>query len=434
VHPRFVSAICSSRFFLLFLLLYSLYSCSRSSFFPRRHSRSHTYPACTSCTDLVATTQWAVPRTAMHQQDLERQKSIGESRGFSFDRFDESLGLLQERESCPGGLLSSLIPPLNLGRVEGRAADDAKELCGELVFSWWEKNILVLQGSTMPMYWYIRKERYNTNARSCYLARTDLIEARDDGLRPALACIHREREGSIDGRGDSVYVVTAKHSESPSFTCYDHDRCREECRDALGGGLNLDQTNELLRRWVRAVVRERNGGPNRGLNEDTVLQNYVEPRADLYENDPGGGFPRSTHMMYARPLGNAANVEAPGTYWTRARVNTTMYEALSRLGLIEAAKGGGAGGGGLLVAESAAEATTSCPDGTWCNDRDAQGKLSIRRFCAQPFICPVRTHHTRYHIPPRPKSQGGARRGVGVGVMAAAVVVMSYLSGGLAED
>ena len=129
-------------------------------------------------------------------------------------------------------------------------------------------------------------------------------------------------------------------------------------------------------------------------------------------------------MIYARQPSRSGLSDLPGTYQTRARVNMTMHAALSRVGLIDAA----GARGNLLVAESATEATDSCPDGAWCKDRDEQGRLSIRRFCAQPFICPVRSHHTRYHIPSTPKNHGGAPRSLGARVMAAAVVAIIYSS------
>ena len=59
--------------------------------------------------------------------------------------------------------------------------------------------------------------------------------------------------------------VTAMLSKSPSFTCYDHDRC--EIVEKLLLKTNFQETNILLTNWITAVIREKNGSPNRGLNE-----------------------------------------------------------------------------------------------------------------------------------------------------------------------
>ena len=173
-----------------------------------------------------------------------------------------------------------------------------------------------------------------------------------------------------------------------------------------------------MRLWLQAVIRERNGGPNQGLNEDSILPNYVEPAVS---SNHKWTFPRSTHMMYPRIEGSA---ELPGTYWTLARVNMTMYEAMSSVGLISTS--GQPSSEGLVSGLSSSE-SESCPDGAWCQHRDSRGKMSVRRFCALPFICPVRTHHTRYHIPSAP-SRGGGRRELTRGLVSLVILLCGLTS------
>ena len=201
----------------------------------------------------------------MRKSSIEQSRAFGPVGTNKESSSDESLGLFVEEPQCQNSIN---IQPLNLGPYASEAT------CGEAAYSWWEKNILVGQGSSMPMYWYMHTKlpsqcpsgftyckgksnhkirpnelfcdrnsdcigddfcdngitgkedciRTIANAdspRYCYLARTDLI----DGSKPEKrACIH---EGAV------LRVVTAKLSKSPSFTCYDHDRCRQECRQAL---------------------------------------------------------------------------------------------------------------------------------------------------------------------------------------------------------
>ena len=308
----------------------------------------------------------------------------------------ETFGLIEIKKDCS----QSPLPPTDLGTV---GFNDCHEVgipctqkCGERAYGWWEKNILVGQGSSMPMYWYVEEEDARSKPRvaRCYMVRTDMIT--DPNMK---ACV-RSRSGRVDDV--NLLTVTATLSKSPSFTCYDHDRCREECREALTEDMTLQETNTLLANWISAIMREQNGGPNRGLNEDTILQNFVEPDSTY------NVFPRSTHILYPREFistsaSDGGTRQLPNTFWMKASVNMTMYEALRKIGMIS-----DSGQISQLVAETNEE-IMNCPDGTWCDaTADSSGQMSVRRFCAQPFICPVRTHHSRYSTY---KSQARDRNG-----------------------
>ena len=369
----------------------------------------HTYPACAACSDLTATEPsyrsvelefraGAYPVHDLNDDTRQERRFAGLGRGAKLgaQSCDEKANELcigftaDEVIDITGGDLAvscagvTAQAPLQVG-----SSLSATE-CRDAAYTWYETNKLS-QRDNRPMFYYL-------HAKSCYVIRSDLMGA----------CIPADHSQEVGG---SFAVMSAQHSQAPWYTCFAYDKCREECRAALGDGLDEAQTNAMVHAWMRALDDEASGRTWTGLNTDTVLFNSVRPDPGAYSQ--ATSFPRATHFLYGY-LSSATlpwtsstlaarwasdwgrKNQGGGTYYTMAVVNQTLKEA-------RVAAGFTFGDTPTSLQSDNADSAAECPDNAWCAPSTAKlpagrTRFDVRKFCALPAICPVRTHHPSYKI------------------------------------
>lgn len=321
----------------------------------------HTYPACTSCSDLTANvpmsssasreTTTTVPDVVGTEHDVLnsayhpdvgnlqiKTHNIKKLPSLSFKTVDELLNNPQvDANACQN--VDGYAPPIHFPQARGSYPDPygCSSLQGRTnyqctgtynnyqkrqaemdVHLWYETNYL-RKGLSTPMYYYCtstlpcesgaNKQIHPTShqetstCQECWAIQPNYYDATKQYYKSCVPAHGTELD--IEWKR-----LTVRHSQAPWFTCFAQDQCRQECRAALGTlgtsrssarlNMNQPQIKVFLEAWLNELIQEDSSSlPSHKWTGigQTILSNVVKPNTKATYVD-SSYFPRSTHYLY----------------------------------------------------------------------------------------------------------------------------------------